>query len=67
MMQKQSNMTFEVTILYCGTATPPPAPSISAKHVHGLLIFHSYKAPKSRQIVRHTKHNQYVIDIDLRD
>lgn len=29
MMQKQSNMTFEVTILYCGTAKPPLAPSIS--------------------------------------
>lgn len=30
MMQKQSNMTFEVTILYGGTTTPRPAPSISA-------------------------------------
>lgn len=29
MMQKQSNMTFEVTILYCGTATPLPSPSVS--------------------------------------
>lgn len=41
MMRKQSNVTFEVTILYCGTATPnpPPAHSFSIhQHVHGLLI-----------------------------
>lgn len=68
MMQKQSNMTFEVTILYRGTATPhppshpqyPPAPTWIAD-------FHTYMVPKSRQMVRRAKHNQDVIDIDLRD
>lgn len=38
MMQKQSNMTFKVTILYRGTATPPPCTLNIHRRVHGLLI-----------------------------